>query len=39
MPAAAEALPFEDDSLDTVVSTLVLCTVDDPRRAIGTSER
>jgi ubiquinone/menaquinone biosynthesis C-methylase UbiE len=32
--AAAEALPFEDDSFDTVVSTLVLCTVDDPRRAI-----
>jgi ubiquinone/menaquinone biosynthesis C-methylase UbiE len=33
--AAAERLPFEDDSFDTVVSTLVLCTVDDPRRAIG----
>jgi len=34
VPAAAEALPFDDDSFDTVVSTLVLCTVDDPRRAI-----
>jgi ubiquinone/menaquinone biosynthesis C-methylase UbiE len=33
-PAAAEALPFEDDSFDTVVSTLVLCTVADPGRAI-----
>jgi Methyltransferase domain len=30
VPAAAEALPFEDDSFDTVVSTLVLCTVADP---------
>jgi ubiquinone/menaquinone biosynthesis C-methylase UbiE len=32
--APAERLPFEDDSFDTVVSTLVLCTVDDPRGAI-----
>ncbi|HEY7266975.1 MAG TPA: class I SAM-dependent methyltransferase [Solirubrobacterales bacterium] len=32
--APAEALPFEDDSFDTVVSTLVLCTVDDPRGVI-----
>jgi SAM-dependent methyltransferase len=35
MVAAAERLPFEDDSFDTVVSTLVLCTVDDPHRAIS----
>jgi ubiquinone/menaquinone biosynthesis C-methylase UbiE len=28
--APAEALPVEDASVDTVVSTLVLCTVDDP---------
>jgi ubiquinone/menaquinone biosynthesis C-methylase UbiE len=28
--APAEALPFEDRSFDTVVSTLVLCTVADP---------
>lgn len=27
--AAAEALPFEDDSFDTVISALVLCTVGD----------
>lgn len=32
--ASAESLPFEENSFDTVVSTLVLCTVDDPRRAI-----
>jgi len=31
---AAEALPFEDDSFDTVVATLVLCTVDDPVSAV-----
>lgn len=27
VPAPAERLPFEDDSFDTVVSTMVLCTV------------
>ena len=32
--AAAESLPFEDDSFDTVVGTLVLCTVDDPDAAV-----
>ena len=32
--APAERLPFADDSFDTVVSTLVLCTVDDPRRSL-----
>ena len=34
MVADAERLPFKDDSFDTVVSTLVLCTVDDPQQAI-----
>jgi SAM-dependent methyltransferase len=34
-PAPAEYLPFDDGSFDTVVSTLVLCTVADPRRAVS----
>jgi SAM-dependent methyltransferase len=34
-PAPAEYLPFEDGSFDTVVSTLVLCTVSDPERAVA----
>ena len=33
--APAEVLPFADHSFDTVVSTLVLCTVDDPARALN----
>jgi ubiquinone/menaquinone biosynthesis C-methylase UbiE len=32
--AGAEELPFDDGSFDTVVCTYVLCTVDDPRRAL-----
>jgi len=32
--APAEDLPFEDDSFDTVVSTLVLCGVDDQATAL-----
>ncbi len=32
--APAEHLPFADDSFDTVVSTLVLCGVDDQRTAL-----
>jgi len=35
----AEVLPFEDASFDSVVSTLVLCTVDDPHRAIAEAAR
>jgi len=37
--AAAEELPFDDGSFDTVVATLVLCTVDDPRRAAAEARR
>ena len=33
--APAERLPLADASVDTVVSTLVLCTVDDPERTLG----
>ena len=33
--AAAEALPFDDDSFDTVTAMLVLCTVDDPAASIA----
>lgn len=32
--APAERMPFEDDSFDTVVSTLVLCGVDDQAQAL-----
>jgi len=32
--APAEDLPFEDASFDTIISTLVLCGVDDQARAI-----
>jgi len=34
LQAPAEDLPFEDDSFDTVVSTLVLCGVDDQARSL-----
>ena len=37
--AAAEQLPFDDARFDTVVSTLVLCTVGDPRRALAEIHR
>src|SRR3954454_9631370 len=37
--APAEKLPFEDDSFDFAISTLVLCTVDDPSRALGEIHR
>jgi ubiquinone/menaquinone biosynthesis C-methylase UbiE len=37
--APAEALPFEDASFDYAVSTLVLCTVSDPERALGEIRR
>jgi ubiquinone/menaquinone biosynthesis C-methylase UbiE len=37
--APAEDLPFEADSFDVAVSTLVLCGVDDQRRALGELRR
>src|SRR5438874_927092 len=37
--APAESLPFEDASFDTVVSTLVLCSVDDVDRALAEIHR
>jgi ubiquinone/menaquinone biosynthesis C-methylase UbiE len=37
--APAENLPFDDGSFDTVVSALVLCTVDDPRRSLAEARR
>jgi ubiquinone/menaquinone biosynthesis C-methylase UbiE len=37
--AGAERLPFEDSSFDTVVSTLVFCTIPDPARALAETAR
>jgi SAM-dependent methyltransferase len=37
--ASAEALPFDDASFDTVVSTLVLCSVSDLERSLGEVRR
>ncbi len=37
--APAEALPFDEGSFETVVSTLVLCTVDDPHLAMSEVRR
>ncbi len=37
--APAERLPFEDASFDTVVSTLVICTVEDPAAAFAEIRR
>lgn len=37
--APAEQLPFEDASFDTVESTLVLCTVRDPAKALSEIRR
>jgi ubiquinone/menaquinone biosynthesis C-methylase UbiE len=37
--AGAEDLPFAEDTFDTVVSTLVLCTVTDPDRALQEARR
>lgn len=37
--APAEELPFDDGSFDTVVGTLVFCTVDDQHRALAEARR
>lgn len=37
--ARAEALPFRDGAFDTVVCGLVLCSVDDPARALAEARR
>jgi len=37
--ASAEALPFADESFDTVICTLVLCTVPNPDRALAEMRR
>jgi ubiquinone/menaquinone biosynthesis C-methylase UbiE len=37
--APAEDLPFDDGSFDTVVATLVFCTVGDPLKAISEARR
>jgi SAM-dependent methyltransferase len=37
--APAERLPFEDDSFDTAVATLVLCTIPDPAAALQEAAR
>jgi ubiquinone/menaquinone biosynthesis C-methylase UbiE len=37
--APAEHLPYDDGSFDTVVSTLVFCTVEDPSRALAEARR
>jgi SAM-dependent methyltransferase len=37
--APAESLPFDEGSFDTVVSTMVLCTVSDPDRALAEVHR
>lgn len=35
LEVGAERLPFEDQSFDTAVATLVLCTIPDPGRALA----
>jgi ubiquinone/menaquinone biosynthesis C-methylase UbiE len=37
--ASAEALPFRDRAFDTVVSSLVFCSVPDPRRGLAEVRR
>lgn len=37
--ADAEKLPFPDNTFDTVIGTLVLCTIPDPKRALEEVQR
>lgn len=37
--ATAEELPFEDDTFDTVVATLVFCTIPNPQAALQEIQR
>ncbi|HSP18369.1 MAG TPA: class I SAM-dependent methyltransferase, partial [Myxococcaceae bacterium] len=37
--SAAESLPFPEGSFDTVVATLVLCSVEEPARALAEIHR
>jgi ubiquinone/menaquinone biosynthesis C-methylase UbiE len=37
--APAEEIPFDDDSFDHVVTSLVLCTVSDPARSLAEAKR
>jgi ubiquinone/menaquinone biosynthesis C-methylase UbiE len=37
--SGAEELPFDDGTFDTVVATLVFCTVEDPVRALAEARR
>jgi ubiquinone/menaquinone biosynthesis C-methylase UbiE len=39
LEAPAEQLPFADDSADTLVATLVLCTIPDPAAALAEAAR
>lgn len=37
--ASAERLPFDDNTFDTVVGTLVFCTIPDPQKALSEIRR
>ncbi len=39
LPGTAEALPLEDESVDAVLASLVLCTVPDPAAALAEARR
>jgi ubiquinone/menaquinone biosynthesis C-methylase UbiE len=39
LPGTAEALPLEDESVDAVVASLVLCTLPSPQQALAEARR